>query len=110
MVAGMVGRSIPAPRHLFGVFLRALQPPSNGKAHRQQKSRAQARLREATEQRWGVFAVISKSQLSRKWQLDPERRATADFRSKVYRTVVKLHNSESAGQPDAIAAGTRGEK
>jgi hypothetical protein len=57
MVAGIAGRSIPAPRHLFGVFLRALHPPMKGKAHTQQTSRA--RLREATEQSWGVFAVIS---------------------------------------------------
>jgi hypothetical protein len=55
----MAGRIIPAPRHLFGVFLRALQLAMNGTAHAQQTSRARARLREATEQSWGVFAVIS---------------------------------------------------
>jgi hypothetical protein len=55
----MAGRIIPAPRHLFGVFLRALQPPMKGQAQRQQTSRARARLREATEQSWGMFAVIS---------------------------------------------------
>ena len=73
-------------------------------------NRARARLREATEQRWGVFAVISENQLSGKWQLDTERRAAADFRSKVYRTIVKLHNSESAGQSDTAAARPRGKK
>jgi hypothetical protein len=61
MVAGITGRSIPALGHLFGVFFRALQPPMNGQTHTQQTSRARARLREATEQSWGVFAVIYQS-------------------------------------------------
>jgi hypothetical protein len=59
MVAGMTGPNNPAPRHLFGVFFRALQPPMKGQAHTQQMSRARARWHEATEQSWGVFAVIS---------------------------------------------------
>jgi hypothetical protein len=32
----------------------------------------------------------------REWQFDSERRAPADLRSKVYRTVQKLHNSKLA--------------
>src|ERR1700688_4657236 len=43
-------------------------------------------------------------------QLDAKRRSFADLRRKVYRTVEKLHNAEGAGEPDAAAAGTRGEK
>jgi hypothetical protein len=46
----------------------------------------------------------------RERQLDAKRRASANLRSKVYRTVVKLHNSESAGESDAAAAGPRREK
>src|SRR5262249_22175190 len=32
--------------------------------------------------------------LGREWQLDSERRTPADLRSKVYRTIMKLDNSE----------------
>src|SRR5437762_12165951 len=46
----------------------------------------------------------------REWQFDAERRAPADLRSKVYRTVMKLHNSEGACQSYSAASGTRGEK
>src|SRR5260370_3487220 len=46
----------------------------------------------------------------REWQFDSERRAPADLRSKVYRTVQKLHNSKRARQPDSAASRTRGEK
>src|SRR5229473_5201960 len=46
----------------------------------------------------------------RKWQFDSERRAPADLRSKVYRTVQKLHNSKRARKPDAAAPRTCGEE
>src|SRR6266852_4664059 len=46
----------------------------------------------------------------REWQFDSERRAPADLRSKVYRTVQKLHNSKRARKPDSAASRTRGEK
>src|SRR5215467_844733 len=48
--------------------------------------------------------------LGREWQLDPERRSPANLRSKVYRTVVKLHNAERAGQSDSAASRPGGEK
>src|SRR5258707_9847541 len=46
----------------------------------------------------------------REWQLDSERRAAADLRSKVYRTIEKLHNSKRTRKPDSAASRTRGEK
>src|SRR5215467_6151456 len=48
--------------------------------------------------------------LGREWQLDPERRAPANLRCKVYRTVVKLHNSKRAGQSDSTTPRSRREK
>src|SRR5215472_15548668 len=48
--------------------------------------------------------------LGREWQLDPERCAPANLRSKVYRTVVKLHNSKRAGQSDSATPRSGGEK
>src|SRR3989454_1583989 len=46
----------------------------------------------------------------REWQFDSERRAPADLRSKVYRTVQKLHNSKRTRKSDSAASRTRGEK
>src|SRR5437879_13698284 len=46
----------------------------------------------------------------REWQFDSERRAPADLRSKVYRTVQKLHNSKRTRKSDSAASWTRGEK
>src|SRR2546429_4413991 len=46
----------------------------------------------------------------REWQFDSERRAPADLRSKVYRTVEKLHNSKSTRKSDSTASRTRSEK
>src|SRR6185369_302408 len=43
-------------------------------------------------------------------QFDPECRAPADLRRKVYRTVMKLYNSERAGKSDTAAPRPRGEK
>src|SRR5215472_18901506 len=40
-------------------------------------------------------------------QLDTESCSATNLRSKVYRTVVKLHNSESARKPDATSARPR---
>ena len=48
--------------------------------------------------------------LGREGQFDPERRAPANLRSKVYRTVMQLDNSKRAGQSDSAAARPRGEK
>src|SRR2546425_304631 len=48
--------------------------------------------------------------LGREWQFDAERRAPADLRSKVYRTVVKLHNSKRACESDSAASRPRGKK
>src|SRR5437773_1786263 len=46
----------------------------------------------------------------REWQFDSERRAPADLRSKVYRTIEKLHNSKRARKSDSAASRTRGEE
>ena len=46
----------------------------------------------------------------RERQLDPERGAAADLRSKVYRTVVELNNSEGARESDSASAGPRRKK
>ncbi len=54
--------------------------------------------------------LVSPSCSGRERQLDAKRRPSANLRSEVYRAVVKLHNSESAGEPDAAAAGPGGEK
>src|SRR6267143_6772838 len=54
--------------------------------------------------------VAFPSCLGRERQLDSKGRAPANLRSKVYRTVVKLHNSERAREPDPAAAGSRCEK
>ena len=54
--------------------------------------------------------LLSPSSSRRQRQLDPKCRSSTDLRSKVYRTVVKLYNSERARQSDAAAAGTRGKK
>src|SRR5258708_22067756 len=46
----------------------------------------------------------------REWQFDSERRAPADLRSKVYRTIQKLHNSKRACEPDSAASRASSEK
>src|SRR6266850_5871535 len=54
--------------------------------------------------------IDSPSCLGREGQLDSERRAPTNLRSKVYRTIVKLDNSECACEADPAAAGPRREK
>src|SRR5207249_9950477 len=46
----------------------------------------------------------------REWQFDSERCAPADLRSKVYRTIEKLHNPKRARESDSATPRTRGEK
>src|SRR6266700_781598 len=46
----------------------------------------------------------------REWQFDSKRGSPANLRSKVYRTVVKLHNSKRAGQSDSATPRPGGEK
>src|SRR5882762_1338718 len=48
--------------------------------------------------------------LGREWQFDSKRGASANLRSKVYRTVEKLYNSKRTREPDSAASWTRGEK
>src|SRR6266852_2754691 len=47
---------------------------------------------------------------SREWQFNSECRASPNLRSKVYRTVEKLHNSKRARQSDSASPRTRAEK
>src|SRR5438874_6437947 len=61
----------------------------------------------ARRYRAGLF---SPSSSGRERQLDAERRSPAYLRSKVYRTVVKLYNSERASQSYSAPAWTRCEK
>jgi hypothetical protein len=57
-VAGILGRMRPAPRQVLTLLLRALHPLENCNAHTQKINRAHARLRDPTEQCWGLFTVM----------------------------------------------------
>jgi hypothetical protein len=51
-----------------------------------------------------AVSIVWKRISGRERQLDPERGSAADLRSKVYRTVVKLNNSEGARESDPASA------
>src|SRR5580704_9850716 len=52
------------------------------------------------------FSILSR----RDWQFDSKRRAAANLRGKIDRTVVKLHDPERAGQSDPASSWPRGEE
>src|SRR5262249_15391796 len=79
-----------------------MQPPRKRAA---EAKRARRRARAVTgEMGLGAIGLCGNR------QLDAEGRTAANLRSKVYRTVVKLHNSKSANQADSAPARSRSEK
>src|SRR6202521_2331271 len=76
---------------------------SSTRCTRTRRQRQIARTSAAKADRAEWFPSFS----GRERELDAESRSPANLRRKVYRTVVKLYNSERAGQSDAAAAGSR---